>query len=377
MNPKNPINETKMSQHHSIGTSQPEGNLTNSIDAHSAVNKRQPTTRKKQFPPAAPSSAAHVPYLSIVVPLYNEEESVENLVGRIIETGKGFTFGYEIILVDDGSTDNTWDIVEKMAGDTQNLRAIKFRRNYGQTSAMVAGFEYAGGEIIVTLDGDLQNDPADIPSLLQKIDEGYDIVSGWRKERKDRFSRVLFSKVANAMISSTTGVRLHDYGCSLKAYRANCVKALNAYGEMHRFFPALASMTGAKVTEIPVNHHPRKFGVSKYGFDRIFKVFSDIFAMNLIIRFSSYPLRGFVLSAVPFVALMVFFGLLGVLATGLSWTAGKALFFIMVAALCGVAAVQLVILGVLGELVINTSDLTHARLPEITIKEIGVDDQDN
>ena len=314
-------------------------------------------------------------YLSIVVPLYNEEESVEKLVGKITETGKEFKFGYEIVLVDDGSTDHTWDVIEKLAGDTKNLRAIKFRRNYGQTSAMVAGFDYARGEIIVTLDGDLQNDPADIPKLLEKIDEGYDIVSGWRKDRKDHLSRVLLSKFANATISSTTGVHLHDYGCTLKAYRANCVKALNAYGEMHRFFPALASMTGAKITEMPVNHHHRKFGVSKYGFDRIFKVLSDIFAMNLIIRFSSYPLKGFVLSAVPFLVLTAFFSLLALLAIALSWTAGKALFFMMAAAFCGVAVFQLVILGILGELVIITSDLTHAHLPEITIKEIFIENR--
>ena len=312
-------------------------------------------------------------YLSIVVPLYNEEESVEALVKGIEETGHRFDFAYEIVLVDDGSTDGTWNIVEQLASRIPYLRGVKFRRNYGQTSAMVAGFEHAQGEIIVTLDGDLQNDPADIPKLLEKIDEGYDIVSGWRKDRKDHFSRVLPSKIANAIISHSTKVRLHDYGCSLKAYRANCVKALNAYGEMHRFFPALASMTGAKITEIPVAHHPRKFGSSKYGFDRIFKVFSDIFAMNLIIRFSSYPLKGFVLSAVPFVVLTAFFSLLGLLAIVLSWTTGKALFFMMAAALCAAAVVQLVILGVLGELVINTSDLTHAHLPEITIREISVD----
>jgi len=253
------------------------------------------------------------------------------------------------------------------------LIGVKFRKNYGQTNAMVAGFEYASGEVIVTLDGDLQNDPADIPKLLDKINEGYDIVSGWRKYRQDHFSRVLPSNIANYIISKTTGVRLHDYGCSLKAYRANCIKSLNAYGEMHRFFPALASMTGARITEIPVDHHPRQYGISKYGFDRIFKVFSDIFAMNLIIRFSSYPLKGFVLSAVPFFFLTFFFGLLGVMAIALDWTSGKAIFFLLAAALSGVAVIQLVILGVLGELVINTSDLTHARLPEISVKEISVD----
>ena len=238
---------------------------------------------------------------------------------------------------------------------------------------MVAGFEHASGEIIVTLDGDLQNDPTDIPKLLDKMNEGYDIVSGWRKYRKDHILRVLPSNIANYIISRTTGVRLHDYGCSLKAYRASCIKPLKAYGEMHRFFPALASMTGAKITEIPVSHYPRRYGISKYGFDRIFKVFSDIFAMNLIIRFSSYPLKGFVLSAVPFILLTAFFGLLGVMAMVLGWTAGKALFFLLAAGLCSIVVFQLVILGVLGELVINTSDLTHERLPEISVKEISID----
>ncbi|UCE05464.1 MAG: glycosyltransferase family 2 protein [bacterium] len=316
-------------------------------------------------------------YLSVVVPLFNEEEAIAQLVQQILEACRGFDYDYEIILVDDGSTDGTWSVIESLAETVDNLRAVKFRKNYGQTSAMVAGFEFAQGEIIVTSDGDLQNDPSDIPKLLKKIDEGYDIVSGWRRDRQDPFLRVLPSRIANFIISATTGVWLHDYGCSLKAYRANCIKSLNAYGEMHRFFPALASMTGAKITEIPVQHHPRKFGISKYGFDRIFKVFSDIFAMNLIIRFSSYPLRGFILSAVPFFLLMIFFSLLSILALLLGWTAGKSLFFVLAAALCAVAVIHLVILGVLGELVINTSDLTHAQLPEITKKEISIDPQSN
>ena len=242
-------------------------------------------------------------YLSIIVPLYNEEESVDKLCHSILEVTKQFDFLYEIIFVDDGSRDKTWEIIEDLTKRTPHLKAIKLRRNYGQTSAMVAGFDHAKGQFIATLDGDLQNDPSDIPLLLAKVEEGYDIVSGWRKDRKDHFSRVLPSNIANYIISKTTRVRLHDYGCSLKAYRANCIKSLKAYGEMHRFFPALASMTGARITEIPVSHHPRRYGVSKYGFERIFKVLSDIFAMNLIIRFSSYPLKGFVLSAVPFVIL--------------------------------------------------------------------------
>ena len=162
-------------------------------------------------------------YLSIVVPLYNEEESIEKLLTSLLEVGKKFDFDYEIIFVDDGSVDKTWEIIERLKKTTPQLRAIKFRRNYGQTSARVAGFDHASGEIIVTMDGDLQNDPSDIPVLLGRIEEGYDIVSGWRKHRKDSILRVFPSRIANAIISLTTGVRLHDYGCSLKAYRAECI----------------------------------------------------------------------------------------------------------------------------------------------------------
>jgi glycosyltransferase involved in cell wall biosynthesis len=302
-------------------------------------------------------------YLSIVVPLYNEEESVEKLLSNILVATKQFDFAYEIIFVDDGSNDNTWAIIEKLKETTPPLKAIKFRRNYGQTSAMVAGFDHAEGEIIITMDGDLQNDPSDIPLLLKKMEQGYDIVSGWRKNRKDHFSRVLPSRIANAIISWTTGVRLHDYGCSLKAYRSQCIKPLNAYGEMHRFFPALASMTGARITEVPVNHYARKYGVSKYGFERILKVFSDIFAMNLIIRFSSTPLKGFAFSSLPFFLMTVFFGILSIISWNFQWTSGKTLFFFIAMAVSGMAVVHLIALGVLGELVVGTSDLSHTKLP--------------
>ena len=302
-------------------------------------------------------------YLSIVVPLYNEEESVEKLLAGILEVTNQFDFAYEIIFIDDGSKDNTWAIVEQLKETTPQLKAIKFRRNYGQTSAMVAGFDHAQGQIIITMDGDLQNDPSDIPLLLEKMEQGYDIVSGWRKDRKDHFSRVLPSKIANAIISWTTGVRLHDYGCSLKAYRSQCIKPLNAYGEMHRFLPALASMTGARITEVPVNHNARKYGVSKYGFERILKVFSDIFAMNLIIRFSSTPLKGFAFSSIPFFLMTSFFGVLAFLAWNFQWTSGKTLFFFIAMALSGMAVVHLITLGILGELVVGTSDLSHTRLP--------------
>jgi glycosyltransferase involved in cell wall biosynthesis len=310
-------------------------------------------------------------FLSIIVPLYNEEESVEKLLSSILNVGQDFAFEYEIIFVDDGSTDKTWQLIETLKESTPQLKAIKFRGNFGQTSAMVAGFDHASGEIIITMDGDLQNDPSDIPVLLKKLEEGFDIVSGWRKDRKDSFTRVLPSRVANAIISLTTGVHLHDYGCSLKAYRAECIKSLKAYGEMHRFFPALASMTGARVAEVPVKHYPRKYGVSKYGFDRILKVFSDIFAMNLIIRFSSTPLKGFTLCTLPFLFLTVGFGVLSILAETFQWASGKALFFLISTSLSGMAVVHLIALGILGELVVGTSDLDHTQLPEITKKAVS------
>jgi glycosyltransferase involved in cell wall biosynthesis len=253
---------------------------------------------------------------------------------------------------------------------TPQLKAIKFRRNYGQTNAMVAGFDHAQGQIIVTMDGDLQNDPSDIPLIIKKIEQGFDVVSGWRKDRKDRFSRVLPSRIANIIISWTSGVLLHDYGCSLKAYRSECIKSLEAYGEMHRFFPALASMTGARVTEVPVKHHARKYGVSKYGFERIFKVFSDIFAINLIIRFSSMPLRGFAFCSIPFLILTVFFGIFSVLAWSYEWTPGKTLFFFIATVLSAMAVVHLISIGVLGELIVGASDLSHTELPQLTKKTI-------
>jgi glycosyltransferase involved in cell wall biosynthesis len=304
--------------------------------------------------------------LSIVVPLYNEEESVGALLNRIQEVAQEFTFDWELILVDDGSTDGTWALIERHKFEMQQLRAIKLRSNCGQTGAMVAGFDHSRGEVIVTLDGDLQNDPADIPLLIEKLNEGFDIVSGWRKDRKDHWSRVLPSRVANWIISRTTGVHLHDYGCSLKAYRADCIRQLDCYGEMHRFFPALASMTGANVAELPVRHHPRLYGRSKYGFDRIFKVFSDIFAIKMITRFSAAPLKGFVLCAIPFAALAAALGGLALIASVFDWTPGKALFFSVGSAVSLLGVLLMLALGLLGELAVALSDLSHTRMISAT-----------
>jgi len=317
-------------------------------------------------------------YLSIIVPLYNEAESIDKLIVGILEAMAPCEFAYEIILIDDGSTDETWAKIETHKKSIPNLKGIKFRRNFGQTSAMVAGFDHARGKFVVTMDGDLQNDPMDIPRMLRVMEaEQCDIVSGWRKDRKDHISRVLPSRVANFIISKTTGVHLHDYGCSLKVYRADCIRSIHAYGEMHRFFPALASMTGARVMELPINHRPRRFGKSKYGFSRIFKVFSDIFSMNLIIRFSSTPLVGFSLCAIPFVGLTIFFGALAFVAAMLGWTEGKPSFFILLATLNLVAVLLLEMMGILGELVVSNSDLTHAYLPDIGKREVHLQTQED
>jgi glycosyltransferase involved in cell wall biosynthesis len=316
--------------------------------------------------------AVEKPLLSIIVPLFNEEDSVEKLAARIDAVASNFEFPYEIILVDDGSEDSTWERVEGLKKSVPNLRGIKLRRHYGQTCAMVAGFDHSCGDIIVSMDGDLQNDPGDIPKLLSKLKEGYDIVSGWRRDRKDHWLRVLLSKVANRLISAATGVSLHDYGCSLKAYRAECIKAIKAYGEMHRFFPVLATMTGAQVTEVQVNHYPRKFGKSKYGMNRIFKVLNDILSIVLIVRFSTLPLLGFTVCAVPFLFLGVFFSTLAVLAVLLDWTGGKDLVFTFSAGFSFMGMLHLLALGIISEMVVGTSDLSHTLLPQITGKTVCV-----
>jgi glycosyltransferase involved in cell wall biosynthesis len=218
--------------------------------------------------------------VSVVVPIYNEVESIPRLVEAIATAMQASRIAYETICVDDGSKDGSPELLKQLAQDRTDLRAVLLRRNYGQTAAMAAGFHHAMGQVIVTLDGDLQNDPADIPNLLAKLDEGYDMVSGWRKQRQDdMFTRLIPSKIANWLIGKVTGVNIHDYGCSLKAYRSELVMDMNLYGELHRFLPALAYIEGAKITEMPVIHHARQFGKSKYGLGRTFRVLMDLFTI--------------------------------------------------------------------------------------------------
>ena len=232
--------------------------------------------------------------ISIVVPIYNEQDNVNALYSAITGVMRQMRCDYELIMVDDGSSDGSYNLLAELAKAAPCLKLIRFRRNFGQTAAMAAGFDAASGSIIIPMDGDLQNDPADIPRLVDKIKEGFDVVSGWRKDRKDTFvTRKIPSLLANALISRLTGVHLHDYGCTLKAYRREVLDGINLYGEMHRFVPALASQVGARVTELPVNHHPRLHGVSKYGISRTLRVILDLMTVKFLLAYSTKPIQLF------------------------------------------------------------------------------------
>ena len=230
--------------------------------------------------------------VSIIVPVFNEAESLRILHTKITNSMTGLGRDWEAIYVDDGSRDESLAVLEKLAEeDSAHVRVLSFRRNFGQTTAIAAGIEHSAGVVIVMIDADLQNDPADIPMLLEKLDEGYDLVSGWRVSRQDKYmTRTLPSRIANGIISYVTGVKLHDYGCSLKAYRREVLTGFRLYGEMHRFIPAYASSVGAKIIEVPVRHHPRKYGKAKYGLERTIKVTLDLFTVKYLISYSQKPI---------------------------------------------------------------------------------------
>ena len=232
--------------------------------------------------------------LSVIAPVYNETDNVDPLCRKLQESLSRLKRSYEIILVDDGSTDGTWEKLRQQAAANPHLRLIRLRRNFGQTAAMSAGIDNARGEIIVMLDADLQNDPDDIPLLLEQMDRGFDVVSGWRKDRKDAFiHRRLPSIMANALISKITGVHLHDYGCTLKAYRSTVMKNVQLYGDQHRFIPALVHWVGGSVTEVVVQHHARQHGKSKYGLGRIGRVILDLMTVSFLTRYSKSPIQIF------------------------------------------------------------------------------------
>ena len=236
-----------------------------------------------------------MPELSIITPVYNEEENLPLLYDAVQQALNSIGKTWEIIFVDDGSRDKSLAVLEALVKqDSEHVRVVVFRRNFGQTAAIAAGVDYALGNTIILIDADMQNDPADIPLLLAKLDEGYDLVSGWRKDRKDnRFTRTIPSNLANGLISWVTGVHLHDYGCTLKAYRRDALEGFRLYGEMHRFIPVFAHSVGARIAELPVRHHPRKFGVAKYGLERTVKVVLDLFTVKFLLDYSHKPMRLF------------------------------------------------------------------------------------
>ena len=293
--------------------------------------------------------------LSVVIPVFNEAESLRELHARLKKALDELGCSYEIITVDDGSRDDSFAILKELHQEDRNLKAIRFRRNFGQTAAFAAGFDYAQGDVVVTMDADLQNDPADIPLLLAEVEKGYDVVSGWRQKRKEPFlSRRLPSMIANWLISRVTGVYLHDYGCSLKAYRREVVKGVQLYGELHRFIPALASWMGVSLAEVPVQDHARRFGRSKYGISRTMKVLLDLITIRFLLSYSTRPIQIF--GGLGFLSSLI--GI--VLGMYLTWVklvqhqdiGGRPL--LLLAVMLVLVGVQFIGMGLLGELIVRT-----------------------
>lgn len=310
------------------------------------------------------------PYLSLIIPVYNEEETLPLLFDAVYAALEKLPQVWEVILVDDGSTDRSVDILREYAEkDTEHIRMVAFRRNFGQTAAIAAGIDYAKGEVIVLMDADLQNDPADIPMLLERLDEGYDVVSGWRKDRKDnRLTRTLPSNIANGLISQVTGVHLHDYGCTLKAYRREVITGFRLYGEMHRFIPVFAHSVGAKILEVPVRHHARRFGVAKYGLERTVKVILDLFTVKFLLSYAAKPIYLFGGTGVGLIsisaALLVFLAVRR-LAWGVSVMMSplfqmSAMFFIL--------GFQSILMGLIAELQVRTYHESQHK-PTYTVRE--------
>ncbi|MHC0061632.1 glycosyltransferase family 2 protein [Nostoc sp. UIC 10890] len=314
--------------------------------------------------------SAIVPDVSVVLPIHDEVESLPLLLEAIASTLSSSQINYEIICVDDGSTDGSGEFLKKEAQIRTNLKVVILRRNYGQTAAMAAGFYYAVGKAIVTLDADLQNDPADIPMLLAKLDEGYDLVSGWRQKRQDgAVNRLLPSKIANWLIRRTTSVNIHDYGCSLKAYRAELLADMNLYGELHRFLPALAYIEGARITEVPVRHHARRFGRSKYGIWRTFRVLMDLLTILFMKKFLTRPMHVFGLLGL--ISMVSGTGI-GIYLTFVKLALGEMIGnrpLLILAVLLLVTGVQLFCFGLLAELLMRTYHESQGR-PIYRVREV-------
>lgn len=317
--------------------------------------------------------------ISLIIPVYNEQGNLPMLFEAVYATMNSLGKTWEVILVDDGSIDKSLSILEEYAKeDPEHVRVISFRRNFGQTAAIAAGLDYSQGDIIVLLDADMQNDPSDIPMLLEKLDEGYDLVSGWRKQRKDNaVTRNFPSMLANKLISRVTGVELHDYGCTLKAYRRPVLEGFRLYGEMHRFIPVFANSVGARITEVIVNHHPRRFGKTKYGLERTVKVVLDLFTVKFLVSFASKPIYLFggtglglmILSALIMTYLFIrrIFFLVGVTGSPLFQT--STMFFIL--------GFQSMLMGLIAELLVRTYHESQHK-PTYTIRtRINIKDNDD
>ena len=313
-----------------------------------------PSTGGSSAPPADAAACGSLD-LSIIVPLFNEEESIVPLYNQLIGVLPRLGKSYEIIFINDGSADGSYALLCRLAEADRKVKVINLRRNFGQTAAMSAGFDHARGGIIISMDADLQNDPADIPRLLEKLAEGYDVASGWRKERQDKeVMRVLSSRLANWCIGRLTGVKLHDSGCTLKAYRAEIMRGTRLYGEMHRFIPALANLMGARICEVPVTHHRREFGRSKYGFKRVLKVVLDLITVKFLADFSTKPLYMF---GGLGVALFLLATLAGAETLWERYTYGTYVHnnpVILIAVFLGTLGVNFIVMGLLAELIVRT-----------------------
>lgn len=308
--------------------------------------------------------------VSIIVPLYNEEESVTPMFRAIADALATIPRTAEVIFVDDGSRDNTFEVAKGLALEDKRLRVVRFRRNYGQTPAMAAGIDVARGRILVTMDGDLQNDPADIPKFLDKMDEGFDIVVGWRFNRQDKLiSRKIPSRIANRIIGKVTGVPIKDNGCSLKAYRADVIKKVPLYSEMHRFIPAMASIAGSRIAEIKVNHRARQFGQSKYGLSRVYKVLLDLLTIKTITSFATRPLLWFASMGMLFMAMSLVLLVVGL--TGAMLGNREGLPIAGSGVLFGSLSVFLILGGGLAELVTRTAHKKLTEYPLLTAREVG------
>jgi glycosyltransferase involved in cell wall biosynthesis len=317
-------------------------------------------------PQSENNAVAPRPKLSVCVPFYNEEESIAPLHAAVVEALEPLQVPFEMVFVDDGSRDDTVKIATEIARRDPRVRVVKFRRNYGQTAAMAAGIEAARGDVIVTMDGDLQNDPRDIGSFLQLIDQGYDIVVGWRHDRQDKLvSRKIPSRIANRLIAKVTGVPIRDNGCSLKAYRASLIKRIPLYSEMHRFIPAMASVAGPRIAEIKVRHHARKFGKSKYGLSRVYKVLLDLAVIKTVASFASRPLLWFGMLSIPLLAiatLLLGYALFHSTLPGENLSlpiAGSGIIFMT-------SAFILICAGALGELAYKLGDLREQEFSALT-----------